>query len=87
MNSDTNQYQQTLCDDFYCDCEFCESFGAPDRRVKNFDKWELALIEAERFVRERDRACGGDDLSLEECGGAYFEGEMGAYDGLNESPY
>lgn len=25
-----------LCEDFYCDCEFCESFGVPEGRHERF---------------------------------------------------
>lgn len=27
---------QWLCNDFYCDCEFCESFGVPEGRRERF---------------------------------------------------
>lgn len=44
---------RSLCNDFYCDCDFCESFGAPEVRRSVFEaEHGRATLEANTNLYE-----------------------------------
>ena len=45
MNSNTTR--QRLCNDFYCDCDLCQSYGEPKDRIRNFENSCCSLSVSE----------------------------------------